>query len=286
MYIPWIIVIAIGLGIYYFSKIQKTKGTLPVFCPFSYKLDINLEPDWDNLYKKVAGIGSKEELGKILEKKIKALDYESDLWGRRYQFTEYYDSSSGLIVKLQKTLTADGKQTLKTVDEFGDGGFIFTQDRDNAFMNEKLMGGRLALDIDENSIRNNVFDKFVGGRRLFFDKEDYVYEFPLNEVFEFLFALGQRFDGAERNTIVKWPDSIEQRLKALGIKYEPFFDSEPSLFDIEKYDKEFYEEHGKPKITSRDYDGHYLSSQMGFYAVKLTIFKPNDNPRLKTNARQ
>ena len=257
------------------GKIHKTP---------SYKLDITLQPDWYKLYKRVSKPKSEKEWEKELEKKIKKSD-ESDLWQRSYHFTEYYDSVSGLTTRFQRIFLKNGKQLSSPVNEFGDFGYVFESDRDlesnrkDKEGNSESMHGKLAFEITEDSIRNNVFDKHIGGRSIP-EKEDYLFTFPLYEVFNFLFTLGQRFHGTEDKPIIKWPDQIEKKFKELGIKYEIYFDYKPIQFDIEKHDKEIYEKLGKPKIALYGDDEGYLTADEASYWVKLKIFRPGENDRV------
>ncbi len=282
MYIPlWFLVVALIVGVYYYSKSKKTNvGTNLFKQNFSYKLEITLEPNWNSLYKKLVNPKSEEEWKKLLDKKISKIDNSDDsgLWGRRYHFTEYYDSASGLTNRFQTTFTRN-KNLFSTVDEFGDFGLIFESDRDLSQNSEDR--GKLGVEINESSIRNNIYDKYVGGRSIP-EKEDYLYNFPLHDVFSFLFTLGQRFHEAEENPIIKWPDHIEEKFKQLGIKYETYFDYEPTIFDIEKEDKEFFDKIGKPKVALFGDEKGYLTSDIAHYWIKLKIFRPNENDRIPT----
>jgi hypothetical protein len=290
MYIPtWLIIGVVILGIYYFVKSKKQNNMTGIFKQnFSYKLDITLQPDWYKLYKKVSTPKSEKEWEKELEEKIKKSD-ESDLWQRSYHFTEYYDSASGLTTRFQRIFLKNGKQLSLPVDEFGDFGYVFEADRELEFDkkdkdgNLESLRGKLAFEITEDSIRNNVFDKHIGGRSIP-EKEDYLFNFPLYEVFNFLFTLGQRFHETEDKPIIKWPDNIEKKFKELGIKYETYFDYEPTQFDIEKHDKELYEKLGKPKIALYGDDKGYLTSDEASYWVKLKIFRPSENDRIPTES--
>lgn len=289
MYIPtWLIIGVVILGIYYFAKAKKQNNMTGIFKQnFSYKLDITLQPHWYKLYKKVSSPKSDKEWEKELEEKIKKSD-EFDLWQRSYHFTEYYDSSSGLTTRFQRIFLKNGEQRSSPVDEFGDFGYVFEADRKLEFGRkdkdgnlESLRLGKLAFEITEDSIRNNVFDKCIGGRSIP-EKEDYLFTFPLGEVFDFLFRLGQRFHETEDKPIIKWPDYIEKKFKELGIKYETYFDYEPTQFNIEEHDKELYEKLGEPKIALGGDDEGYLTSDEANYWVKLKIFRPNENYRIPT----
>jgi hypothetical protein len=218
-------------------------------------------------------------------------DDSSSLWGRRYYFTEYYESASGLTTRFQRVLCQNGKQYFYPVDEFGDSGYIFDSDRglnhpfdeDSKHREER---DKLSVEIGEDFIRNDIWDKHIGGLKGSWDyeKENYLFSFPLQEVFNFLLALGDRFQGAERNTIIEWPEYIQRKFEEAGIMYEKLFEFEPILFDIEAHDKDFFEKIGRPKISSSSSDkfhSTYLKDKNGtYYGVELTIFRPGENDRI------
>jgi len=259
----------------------------------SYKLDIYIEPWWFKLYKIASGEKSEDNLSKEIEvKEKKSEDIDSNLYGRRYYFTEYYDSATGLTTRFQRVFLPSGKQVFYPVDEFGDRGCFFNSDLFGTSSDEddkkRAERQKLSVDIGDSFIRNDIFDKYIGGPRSDFDyeKENYLFQFPLLEIFNFLLALGQRFHDTENNAIIKWPDQIEKKFKELGIKYETFFDYEPEQFDIEKHDKEFFEKWGKPKITlySSERNSGYLKSEKDgtSFGVSLKIFRPGENDRVAT----
>lgn len=296
MYIPaWLIIGAIIVGIYYFSKSRKgalksNNNMTNIFKQnFSYKLDIYIEPNWFELYKKTSPKKSEKELEKeFVQKTEKSENADDDLVGRRYFFTEYYDSATGLTTKFQRVFYFSGKQFFYPVDEFGDSGYFFRSDwglgnRESDEDRERRK--KLTVQIGENYIRNEIFDKYIGGPRSDFDyeKENYLFQFPLNEIFNFLFALGQRFHDTEDKPIIKWPDHIEEKFKELGIKYETFFDYEPTEFNIEEHDKELYEKLGKPKIALYGNEKGYLSANEASFGVSLKIFRPGENDRISND---
>jgi len=219
MYIPaWLIIGAIIIGIYYFARATKynnlNNNMSNIFKQrSSYKLEVQIGPNWYHLYKKLFNPKSEKEWEKSLEDKIKKSEKDDgsfNLWGRRYVFIEYYDSASGLTTRFQRVLYQNGKKDCYPVDEFGESGYVFESDgeysiRDNE--EKRAETNRLSIEIGEDFIRNDIFDKYIGGPKSGFDyeKENYLFQFPLFQVFSFLFALGQRFHGTERNTIIKWP---------------------------------------------------------------------------------
>ena len=292
MYIPiWLIVIIV-IGWYFYSRSQEeNKNVHNHEQNFSYKLDISIEPNWREIYKELVNPKSDKEWNKIINEKTKDLKKKDteNLFGRRYHFTEYYDSVSGLTTKLQKTICSDGKEYSNFVNEFGDSGYVFDSDaswnysiHDDEKRTEKR--DRLAVEITEDGIYNNIFDEFIGGKKSFYKKEDVVLNFPLYEVFNFLFALGQRFHDTENNTVIKWPKQIEKAFKKSGIKYEKYFDYEPEEFDIEKHDKDFFEKWGKPKISlyssDRFHSTYLVFKNKTYYSVRLKIFRPEENDRI------
>ena len=299
MYIPtWLIIIAIIAGTYFYSRLKK-QGNLNDNMPqifkqkFSYKLDIYIEPNWYKIYKKLHSAKSEKEFEKIFEEKHKKMEKDdtSSLWGRRYCFTEYYDSVSGLTTRFQRVIYQNGKQYFYPVDEFGNRGYIFESDssshlniQDKNYEKKRNEHLKLSVQVGENFIRNDIFDKHIGVPRSDYEKENYLFLFPLGEVFNFLFTLGQKFHDRENKPIIKWPDNIEKKFKELGIKYEIFFDYEPTEFKIEKHDKELYEKLGKPKTALFGDEKGYLSSDEASYGVNLKIFRPSENNRIPTDS--
>lgn len=249
----------------------------------SYKLAIYMEPWWFNLYKIASREKSVTKLSKEIEaKEKKSEDIDSNLYGRRYYFTEYYDSVTGLTTRFQRVCLPSEKELFYPVNEFSDQGYffrsdMFSHDKEES-VNKRKQKEKLSLIIRDDSIHNYIYNEYdyEEGKCLFY--------FPLNKIFNFLLALGQRFHEAEQCTIIKWPDQIEKKFKDLGIKYETFFTSEPIPFDIEKEDKEFFKKWGKPKITlySSDSDSGYLKSEKDgtSFGVSLKIFRPGENDRI------
>lgn len=271
----------------------------PLKHPFSYRLDIGIEPNWNALYKKAVNPKSEKEWEKIIEKKGKELEKGEDqnMFGRRYHFTEYYDSATGLTTRFQQVRLWNGKQYFYDTDEFGDRGHFFESDSSlGAPLDEddksREKREKLSVEVGEDFIRNEIFDKYIGGARGDWDyeKENYLFRFPLHDVFNFLFALGTRFHETERRMIIKWPDEIEKKFKEYGIKYETIFDYEPEALKLEEWDKDFYEKIGRPKISNISIDsrvpGHsaYLcTDDHTYYRVSLKLFRPGENNRIATD---
>jgi len=295
MYIPsWLILAAAIIAVLYFLRhknqsTQSVSGLLRGKDNFSYKLEIFISPGWPQIYQTLAKLQTDKGFEKEIEKK--KLDPQFDLWPRRYIFTEYYDSASGLTSRFQQTVFGDDSTRLKEVEEFGDSGYIFQVDRfENLLQDEKKYRERqkLAIEVGEDFIRTNIFDPHVGGMKstgLDYEQTDYLFQFPLFAVFNFLLQLGQRFHDTENNPVVKWPEHIENKLKEMGVKYAPQFEYEPKLFDIKKHDKDFFERMGKPQIALyglSQLDSVYFECEKTetIYNVKLKIFRPDENDRI------
>jgi hypothetical protein len=294
MYIPiWLIIFIFVLWLFTRSnKSGQTTFSNSRKKILSYKLDIQIEPSWYEIYKKASGKNGKE-LNDYIDSKLKEienLEYDDgSLWGKRYFFTEYYDASSGLITKFQRVVKGE-KQVCFPVSEFGDSGYIFNSDSGLGNLGKETEHQRenrkkLSVEIGESYIRNDIYDKYIGGAKSESDylEENYLFKFPLHDMFEFFYSLGARFDGAEESVVIKWPDHIEAKFKELGIKYEKQFEFEPTQFNIEEHDRELYEKLGRPKISmgnSGRFHSSYLSCNNTYFGLDLKIFRPSENDRI------
>lgn len=269
-----------------FTKEEPNKFSLSK--KMSYKLDVYMEPHWGRFYKKVFDNVSEDLVfAEIDKKKETSANIDSNLYGRRYYFTEYYDSSTGLTMRFQRVIYPSGKVLVFPVDEFGDTGYFFESDgqinRDEN-SEERIKRGKLLVKVGENFVCNNVFDENGIGEKMIFEKEDYLFQFPLNDIFNFRFALGKKYHDTENNAILKWPDQIQNKFDDLGIKYETYFEYEPDSLDIDENDKEFYERWGRPVVAlSTNSDDTSLRMDGTAFGVKLKIFKPIDNERFEIN---
>jgi len=255
----------------------------------SYKLEIGIEPNWNKIYKQIANPKDEETWKKAMAEKTASADF-SGIWGRRYFFTEYYDAVSGLMSRFQRIISCDGKDKIYPVDEFADSGWVFDSDNsldyeDLNFDDAREHQNKLTVEVGESYIRNEIFDKHIGGPRADLDyrPENYLFKFPLHEVINFLMALGTRFHGIENNTIIKWPSQIEKKFQESNIKYETHFDYEPKEFNIEEHDVDFYKKWGEPKIClyggSRSAGSFLIGPYGTHYNIKLKIFRPGENSR-------
>lgn len=267
---------------------QTTEAQEENYITPSYKLDIHIEPWWFKLYKKASSTTSDEKLKKEIKEKTKKTEVEDfNLWGRRYHFTEYYNATTGLTARFQRIDFPNDKSVFYPVNEFGDHGYFFDADFNlstSPNINDKKQeqADKLSIEISEDHICSDIFDKHIGG--YLGCPENYLFRFPLHDIFNFLLALGQRFHEAEGNTIIKWPDQIEKKFKEFGIKYETYFEYEPEAFDIEKNDKEFFEKWGKPIIALNDMETGFLKSTEDgtSFSVNLKIFRPGENERVSS----
>jgi hypothetical protein len=123
---------------------------------------------------------------------------------------------------------------------------------------------------------DDFYESYLGEEEL-----SEVAEFPLNWVFNFLFAIGERFHGGEENIVIKWPEYMEKEFERVGVtpnsnKYKP------ALWELERDDKDFFERIGKPEISAFNNDGSFDFGYQKFefdakrisYQVKLKIFLP------------
>ncbi len=242
---------------------------------FGYKLDVTPFVDWKRLAEKIAGSEISQELKEMFA------EYEKNgrhgIYGTYYEFTEYYDSASGLTSRFQRIASGDIERTFPT-DEFMHCGYMFGSKMGPTV--DRVLENKYAVAITEDSIRNNCFDQYIGGLDTIGKKEDWLVIFPLNSIVQFLVELGLRFDDSEDNLIIKWPDHIEKELKDRGFSYEHRLAYEATIFDIEKHDKDFYEKNGKPKISLYGGGDPVFISKEVEYRIKFKMFRPKNNERL------
>jgi hypothetical protein len=321
MYIsPIIIILIIIAVIYYYLKIHKkvkagTRTHAEIYYTyeklpnnFSYKLKINLIPNWENIYKKCSSDESEErqnEFIKKMEEKIKDADFaESVLWGRNYDFTEFYESTSGLITRFQEITFPhqNFKKTFSIVNEFGESGDLI----ENAWYSplgvteEERKHGRekrnkYCLEITERSVKNFLYRDFRDGDSTM-DKNE-LFNFPLYEAFNFLLRFNLRYG---KHGVIKWPDTIEDLLKVENIEYDvPKYGNyltDVKIVDIEsrkkhyeelkkegfedadknyEEDKDFFQSTGNPKMTYSTTSGSF-TADVAWYRIELEIFEPSE----------
>lgn len=242
---------------------------------FAYKLDVSLTPYWPMLAEKIAGSKTSKELDEMFAGRDK--DSEGGLYGSYYNFTEYYDTASGLTVRHQTSSIGD-KTHSNPVDEFLTYGSMFGHKMGSDV--DRIKENKYSIAITEDSIRNNCFDQHIGGFSSIGDKEDYLIIFPLDSIVKFLAEVGLRFHDVENNVVIKWPDHIENELKERGFTYNSRLEYEPTLFDVEKHDKDFYERNGRPKFSLYGGGDPVFECKEAEYRVSFKMFRPKNNDRL------
>jgi len=298
MYIPtWFLLVFLVIGFYIYLKTGRNLKTQikqkDLSSLYSYQLDIHIEPNWYGLYRALHKDKTDEEFEEFFKHNpfASGKKEKEGLWGQRFFFTEYYDSSTGLTTKLQRIVDQEGGQRFFPVDKFGSAGYILDSDKEKFDRNEtdedRRKRDELTVEIGEDFIRNDIFEHLIGGLKNDFEytEDNYPFRFPLRDVFNFLFSLGQRFHGLEECTVLKWPDHIEDKFKQFGIKYDKFLEFEPPIFDLEKQDQDFFERIGRPKVSSSDQrDSTFLKDEIGtHYGIRLKLFRPDENPRISGN---
>ena len=241
---------------------------------FAYKLDVSLTPYWPKLAEKIAGSKTSKELDEMFAGRDK--DSDAGLYGSYFHFTEYYDTASGLTMRFQTSAVGEKTHT-NPVDEFLAYGSMFGHKMGPNV--DRVQENKYSIAITEDSIRNNCFDQHIGGFSSYGAKEDYLVIFPLDSIVKFLAEVGLRFHDVEDNLVLKWPDHIEKELEEAGFSYDPRIEYEPTVFDIEKHDKDFYEKNGRPKFSLYGGDDAVFEGKEVEYRIKFKMFRPKNNDR-------
>ena len=87
---------------------------------FSYRLKIAVEPQWAEIIKQVVGLRNNQEQ-KDFGERLKNHLRDDRMLHRHYDFTEFFDSHTGLTAKFQR-VHANGKTHSAFVNEFADAG--------------------------------------------------------------------------------------------------------------------------------------------------------------------
>jgi hypothetical protein len=234
--------------------------------PFSYRMKIRVEPNWDAIVKRILGpdasVGFSELMGKA--------EAVPAIWKnlqRTYDFTEFFESRSGLTVRFQRT-NAREISYANFVDEFRDcnrlfgSGVIVPDDETNKF----------SVEVTERSIRNECFDQFIGGISPWIDGEKF-FLIPIEAILEFVIALQLLLPETKTNSIIKWPDQIEQSLKKNDIKYEAPFSFKPNMVSIEQKAPEFFRTYGYPQVAAMEASPTpWFISECAYYALEIETF--------------
>ena len=241
--------------------------------PFSYRLKIAVEPQWAEIIKQVVGLYNDQEQKEFAER-LKDHLRDDRMLHRHYDFTEFFDSQTGLTAKFQR-VHANGKTHSGFVQEFADAGYLFG--RDNPLVPEDQQG-KHQIAITEHGVRTECFDPHSGQFDSFFGPS--LFEFPIDALVEFGVALQLRFPEITTSHVTKWPDNIEAALQRNGTKYEDMWSYKPKEFNIEKEDREFFSRYGKPKVaTTASWPTPYFMHPCCYYCIELEVFTPESAQR-------
>ncbi|SRR6266404_5640737 len=242
--------------------------------PFSYCLKMRIEPQWGEIIKRVVGLKNAQEQTDF-GNKLREYRQTDRMINRRYDFTEFFDTSTGLTLKYQR-VHLDDKTYSNFVDEFGDAGYLLG--RDSSLMPDDQRE-KYQIKISEHSIQTECFDNNTG--QLVSWSGDVLFEFPIDPILEFGVALQLQFpDDLTTNNILKWPDKIETALRSKGTKYETIFDFTPSERNLEKENREFFLRYGRPKLaTLKSWPTPYFEGPCCYYSVELQVFTPETAKR-------
>jgi hypothetical protein len=241
---------------------------------FSYRLKIAVEPQWAEIIKRVVGLKNEEEQNQF-GAKIKEHLQDDRMLHRHYDFTEFFDSSTGLTQRFQR-VHIDGKTFSGFVGELRDAGYLFG--RDSPLMPEDQRE-KYQIGISEHSIHTECFDPHTG-EYISFGGET-LFAFPIDAVLEFGVALQLRFPDLNMKHVLKWPDKIEKALESKETKFETMFDYTPDERNLESEDHEFFLRYGKPKIaTVGVWPASYFMGPCCYYCVELEVFTPETAKRV------
>jgi hypothetical protein len=235
---------------------------------FAYRLGIRIAPQWGVICEKVMPPPTMEDEHAAFLAKLKDNAETDRMLNRTYDFTEFFDSRSGLTMRFQQTNT--GKTTYSgVVSEFADRGYLLGWGDPLKSQNKKH-----AIEVTEFGIRNECFDEFIGGVSPLMDGEHF-FTIPLEAMLEFSIALQLRFPEAKHHAIVKWLDKIEAAFKSKGTSYKARFDYEPDMMKLEEEDPEFFIKHGRPQVATTEAFPTSFNSECAFYALDVEVFTRN-----------
>lgn len=254
---------------------------------YSYRLNIVFQPHWPNIYKEIYNnLSEGPEKDREAWGELSTAEKSASLFQRKYFFTEYYDSSSGLKTRIQRTRFSGGRTSTITVDDFGDTGRVFDVDRvwnlgswerRQKKEDDEDEFSKLTCSITENAIYYDVVDKVQGGVNYLSTLEgENLFRVPLNEIVQILFVLHKL--GLDEHTVISWPDKINKTLNNAGVDYEAYFE----YGDFEKLDlKSNYPNLHKAlpglEVSKEKFGGDSnFKNKYNFYSIELEVFEPND----------
>ena len=252
----------------------------------SYRLFVSLEPDWLDLYTKAVGAADREEVTDELRNFLNQEDeFNANLWGRRYNFVEDYSPSTGHTARYQTTKLFNGSQVFVPVSEFEEKGFFFHsqspfvpstptetyEERENA-------NHACSLHITESYICNNIFDRHIGGPKVFYDESDYLLRLPTDLIVNFLYDLGRHFS-ASKHLILVWPDKIVEAMAECNVKYETHCAFEPDELSLRGAPRIFKQRWSGARVADHR-KGHRLNYFMSvgqtYFSINLECFHPEN----------
>jgi hypothetical protein len=227
---------------------------------------MTVEPEWAEIIRRVVGLKDAKEQ-EDFGNKIRDHLQPDRMLHRRYDFTEFFDATSGMTIRFQR-IHFDGQTHSRFVGKFRDAGYLFG--RDNPLMPEK---GRekYQIEISEHAIHNKCFDPFTGRVNTF--DADALFAFPIDAILEFGIALHLRFPELNTNHVIKWPDKIETALQNSGTKYQTMFDYSPSERNLETEDPQFFMVYGRPKVADvESWPSPSFDGPCCYYKIELEVF--------------
>jgi hypothetical protein len=233
--------------------------------PISYRLQVSVEPQWAEIIKRVVGFRDEHEQRDFGTKLRDHLSPDR-LLHRKYDFTEFFDSQSGLTIKYQRVSTPDTTYGF-FVREFCDAGHLFGW---NNPLTPKEDAEKLELAISEDSIRTHCFDPHTGRRNTMGPA---LCTLPLNAIVEFGVTLHRKLE-LNTNYVLRWSDEIEAALRKANTKYiHP--DAPLAERKIEKKDHDFFTRYGHPKLAKYEsWPAPYFENPCCYYSVDLQVFTP------------
>ena len=246
--------------------------------PFSYKLHINICPDWYKILQHQYPKLSEKELMKFINNSKKKSD-ENSLFQSSFDFVEFYDNVSGMLIHWFEKWVGGKNMYRGFCDDFEIEGNIFNFKNVIVLPSNKYDETKgLRMKISSSGITTMKKNKnYVMHPDNLFEENKVLSYIPLDELVEFFIELGNRFHDTEMNSIIKWPEKFQKIFKKYRIKYFHWDgnDYKPTLFDIEKYDKKFLEKWKGLKIALYGSNpSHRFETKYADYEIRIKLFRP------------
>ena len=246
------------------SNVEQPDAAMPAM--FCYRFQARLEPKWHEIIKKVFGLETKEEQ-LAFGNKLRENPNEDRMIGRKYDFTEFFDSSSGLTTRFERISTST-RSFGNFVGEFGHRGYLL--EWGTPLMPEERRH-ESGIEISEDAIRIGC-NRDWGLRQM---EGERLFVIPINEMIKFSVALQLKFPYISTKQIVKWPEKIDNRLNELGLTYDAAFDYEPKLVNFEGEDSTFFSEHRRPQIATTESHWPSFDAEYAYYEFEVEVFTPD-----------